>query len=273
MINLVRSETKRLWARRMTRFFPVGLAALFVAGIAIAYFVITSNDNKVDFVNDIAGGPSASELLGPVSSLLPVMAFVIGASYIGADAKTGMLEQILTWEPRRLRVLGARTVISIVSVGVIAVLLATFLVVLLYGLAAAVGTTDGITGELWANMLATILRTGLAAGLFCAFGLGVSLLINNSVGAIVGFFIYWFIVESFLLSAFLPRVAVYLPVTNASSFGSGRPVERITGGVFSEGGPSLVDDHGYLLAGAILAGWTLVALVMAGVAFRRRDIA
>jgi ABC-2 type transport system permease protein len=257
----------------MTRFFPAGLAALMVVGMAIAYYVLNNNDTAVDFVNDIAGGVEARDILGLVATLLPVMAFVIGASYIGADAKTGMLEQILTWEPRRLRFLGARTVISIVSVGLLAMALAVFLVALLYGLAAAVGTTGGTTGELWGNVALSVLRTGLAAGLFCAFGLGVTLLVNNSVGSIVGFVIYWFIIESFLVSVFLPKVAVYLPVTNASAFAQGAAVQQLQGSVFNGSEPNFTDHHSYLVAGAILAGWTILALAGSAVAFKQRDIA
>ncbi|MEZ5409408.1 MAG: hypothetical protein R2761_15375 [Acidimicrobiales bacterium] len=273
MIPLLRAETHRLWARRITRFFPLGLAGVFVIGVGIAWAVIAANNTDVSFVADMAGDNRASGLLGPVSGVLPVMAFVIGASYIGADAKTGMLEQILTWEPRRLRLLGARTAIGIVSAGLLAMVLAAFFTALMYGLAAVTGTVDGTTGELWLNVVGVVLRTGLAAGLFCAFGLGVTLLLNNSIGAIVGFLIYWFIIENGLVALFLPRVAVWLPVTNAASFGSGSPVQRIAGNAFSAGGPDVVDDHGYLLAGVVLLVWTVLALVAANVAFRRRDIA
>jgi ABC-2 type transport system permease protein len=273
MINLLRAETKRLWARRMTKFFPLVLALLMIAGIVIAYLVISNDDdNMPDFVQDIAGGPEATSLLGPVATLLPVMAFVIGASYLGADVKTGMLEQILTWEPRRLRVLAARTIGGIASIAVLSMVLAAFLVALLYGLAAATGTTDGTTSELWANVATAVLRTGAAAGLFFAIGLGITLLVNNSVGSIVGFVIYWFIIEGFLLAAFLPRVAVYLPITNASAFAQGPPVQRIVGSVF---GPEVttVDDHSYVIAGVILAAWTVLALTTSSVVFKKRDVA
>jgi ABC-2 type transport system permease protein len=271
-MNLLRSEAERLLARRMTRWFPAGLAAAFVVGVAIAYLVVTNNDGSIDFLTDIAGG-DGSDTLGPVATLLPVMAFVIGASYVGADLKTGMMEQILTWEPRRLRILAGRTVISILGVGVIAALLAAFLVVLLYGLAAATGTTGGVPAEVWANIATSVARTGLAAGLFAAFGLGVTLLLDNSLASIVGFVIYWFVVEGFLIQVLLPRVAVYLPVTNAAAFAQGSPVQRLAGSLFSDEGPQMIDHHDYLVAGIILAGWTLVALALSGLAFWRRDIA
>lgn len=100
MIPLLRSETKRLFARRMTLLFPGVLMLLILGGTVIAYFVISNDDdNSPDFVNDIAGGLEATDMLGLIAFLIPVMAFVIGASSIGADLKTGMVEQILTWEP------------------------------------------------------------------------------------------------------------------------------------------------------------------------------
>ncbi len=36
MISVLRAETERLWARRMTRFFPLVLGLLMLAGIVIA---------------------------------------------------------------------------------------------------------------------------------------------------------------------------------------------------------------------------------------------
>ena len=273
MSRLLLAETKRLWSRRITYFFPALLGLLMAAGVAIAYFVINGDDsNTPDFVDDIAGGVEATSILGPVASLLPVMAFVIGASYIGADLKSGMVEQILTWEPRRLRFVTARIVAGLVSTAVIAMILAALLVFLLYLLAALVGTVDGTSGELWGNVAAAVGRTGLAAGLFCAFGVAVTLLLDSSVAAITGFVIYWFIVESFLLSTFLPKVAVWLPVTNASSFGSGADVEHIDGSVFS-GDFEIVRHHGYLMAGLVLLVWVAVSVVGAGGVFSRRDVA
>lgn len=273
MISLLRSETERFLARRMTLAFPAVLMLLILGGTVIAYFVISNDDdNSPDFVEDIAGGIEATEMLGLIGFLIPVMAFVIGASSIGADLKTGMVEQILTWEPRRLRFFAARCIAGFVGVAIAAMAVAVVFVALMFGLAAATGTTDGTTTEFWIRVTVSILRSGLAAGLFAIFGLGVTLLVNSSVGAIVGFVIYFFIIENFLLGAFLPRVAAYLPITNTSAFAAGVDVERVEGSVFVED-VQVVVSHGYLTAGLILAGWTLLAAVLAAVVFSRRDIA
>ncbi|MCP4961207.1 MAG: hypothetical protein GY925_18325 [Actinomycetia bacterium] len=272
MMNLLMAESMRLWSRRMTRFFPAILALLMVAGVVIAYLVISNDtDNSPDFVIDMAGGVDAGSILGPVSSLLPLMAFVIGASYIGADVKTGVLEQILTWEPRRLRVLAARLLAAGSGVAILAMALGAFLVGLLFALAATTGTVDGTTGELWGNIGLAIVRLGLASALFCAFGLGVTVLVNNSVGSIVGFVIYYFVVES-LTALFLRRVSVYLPITNASAFADGSDVERIEGSAFVED-VAVVSVHSYLVAGLLLLAWTALAIIAAAIIFQRRDIA
>lgn len=272
MSRLLGAELRRIAARRMTRFFPAVLALLFVGGIVIAYFVIDNDpDNSPDLINDIAGGVDATDLLGPIASLLAVMAFVIGASSIGADIKTGMLEQILTWEPRRLRFLVARLAAGFVASTVIAMVLSAFFITLLYGLAATTGTVDGVTGEFVTNIAWIVVRTGIGTGLFCCFGVAITVLVNSSVGSIVGFVIYWFIVENFLLTAFLPAVAVFLPVTNADAFGRGADVQRVSGSIFSDDF-DLVVEHGYVTAGVILLIWTTLATVAAMAVFRVRDI-
>ncbi len=271
MIRLVTAEFKRLAARRITRYFPLTVAGLMIAGIAIALQVINSNDDSVDFVNDIAGGPDATSILGPVTILFPLMAFVIGASYMGADIKTGMLEHLLTWEPRRLRLLAARAVSLFVVAAVLTMILATFFVALLYLLAALTGTVDGTSGELWGNIAKLVLRSGLAAGIFSALGVGATILVNNSIASIVGFVIYWFVAEP-LVGTFLPKWGIYLPIENANALSEGRPAQRIEGDVFG-GFFDIVDEHSATVAGLILTGWAVLALIVGGVVFSRRDIA
>ena len=274
MNRLLIAETKRFWARRISRFFPLILAGLIFGGIVIAYFVIRASGDTYDFIDDIArsDGPNGPvTVLGPIAGLLPIMAFVLGASYIGADLKSGVIEQILTWEPRRMRLLGARLIGGGASVFVLAAALAAWLVVLLYGLFAAIGTTDGVDADLWLDTIVAIGRTGLAAALFFAIGVAVTVLVNSSVGAIVGFVIYWFIGENFIIAAFLPQVAVWLPIANASSFGSGQDVTYIEGSLFSEDF-ELLTHHGYVTAGIYLGLWTALFVVASAVWFSYRDV-
>lgn len=271
MIGLLKAEIRRLLARRMTLLFPGVVALLIIAGVAIAFFVIQSDETSsgVDFVSDIAGGSDAESLFELIAFLLPLMAFVIGASSIGADIKTGMLEQLLTWEPRRLRFAAARCVAAFFGGTLAAIFVAVVYVLTTLGLAAATGTTEGV-GELVGTIAVSTLRIGVAGGLFCIFGVGVGLLVNNSVGAIVGFAIYFFIIEG-LIGAFLPRVAVRLPVVNTSAFAAGRDVERADGNVFT-GDFDVVVEHGYVAAGLHLAAWAVIGAVGGALLLRARDI-
>ncbi len=274
MIRLISTEFRRLMSRRMTLGFPAGTALLIAGGVVIAYFVIENGkedgDAGPDFIADIAGGVELTSLFQPIAFLIPLMAFVIGASYFGADVKTGVIEQILTWEPRRLRLIAARVVSAIVGVAILAMILTIFFVILMYGLAASTGTTGGLTGEFWGNLAGAIVRLGIAAGLFAAFGLGITVIVNNSLASIVGFVIYFFIIDG-VIGAFLGSVAPYTPVTNTSAFASATDVEKIEGSVFVED-VSTVFVHGYRTAGLIMAAYVVAAVAAGALLFQRRDI-
>ncbi len=189
---------------------------------------------------------------------------------MGADIKTGMLEQLLTWEPRRLRIVASRCIAGGLAIGVVSALVALFYVAAMFGLAIALGTADGTTGELWANLAAAVGRTGVASALFAVIGIGATFLVWNSIGSIVGFLTYFFILDG-IIAAFLRSVAVWLPVTNATSFASGEDVSSIEGSIFADD-VELVSHHGYLLAGVVLALWSVMFAGAGAARLIQRDI-
>lgn len=273
-MNLFVAELQRLWARRITRYFPAILGLLIIIGVVIAYFVSRSQDFDIDFVEDLAGseGPSGegTSILGPLSGFIPVLGFVIGASFFGADLKAGMIEQLLTWEPRRLRFLLTRMAAGAASLFVIVLALTAFFVAMMYLLSTLAGSTEGATSDLWLDIGAAMLRAGVSGAIFFIMGLAVTALVNSSVGSIVGFVIYWFVIESFLVSAFLPQVSVWLPVTNASAFANGVDVDTVSD--FFSGDPKFSTHHGYITAGLLLLAWGLAFLVASAATFNHRDV-
>jgi ABC-type transport system involved in multi-copper enzyme maturation permease subunit len=253
-----------------------------VIGATIAYFVIQAQDASVDFVGDLASfggdgadGPlagveqpeHATSILGPLGFLLPIMAFTLGASFYGADQKAGVIELILTWEPKRALFLTARAIGGTAVTALISIVLSAFFVAVLYGLAALTGTTDGVTGQMWGWIGLAVLRSGLAAGLFFLLGLGLTVLLNNSVASIIAFMIYAFVIEN-LLQAFVSWIGPWLPMANADSFTSGANVVRFD--VFGDD-PSRV-HHGYLAAGLIVLAYATASLITSYIVFNRRDI-
>ncbi len=280
MVDLVLAEQQRLFSRRMTRFFPLILAMLMLVGGVLAVVIITANDASVDFVRDLMGanpdfpddldtGDSGTAILGPLGFLIPIMAFVIAASYYGADEKAGMIEHLLTWEPRRWRLLLARTIAGVSGIFVIATVLSSFFVAVLWVLSAVAGTTDGMTTDLWVDVGGAVVRSGLTGSLFFLIGLGFTVLINSSIGSIVGFLIYTFVVEV-IIGSILPKLGAWLPMFNATVFTDGSDMLLFPGPFDSEVEPWV--HHGYLTAGGILAAWGLVLLAGSFLRFQRRDV-
>lgn len=274
MVALVLAETNRLLSRRMTRFFPLALAALMIVGIIIATLLINNEDDGgVDFVDDIAvinDGSMGTDILGPMGLLIPIMAFVIGASYFGADEKVGMIEHLLTWEPRRWRLLLARVVGGAVSLFVIATLLSAFLVVLLFILSAATGGDTSGLGDAIGEIIAAVIRSGITGALFFLIGLGVTVLTNNSLASIVGFLIWVFVIELALIMGLLPRVSAWLPVSNAFSFVPGQDFEVFPGPFDDAIGPEVL--YGPTSAGIRILIWALVLIGLGAVVFNHRDV-
>lgn len=277
MTALITAETRRLLARRITRFFPLGLAALMILGGVIA--VLVADGDGPDFVNDIAsgnyGGPgdNSTLVLGPMGFLIPIMAFVIGASYYGADQKAGMIEQLLTWEPRRSRLLLGRLAGGAAALFVITMLLSSLLVGVLYAISSISGTTDGAT-DIWAMVLGAIVRSGVVGAIFFALGLGLTVLTNNSTASIVGFLIYVFVIELALLQPLLPKYSRWLPMENADAFVARNGVGA--GGFFQgsdDFGSGLPDfHHGWIAAGLLTFAWAMLAFGIGHAVFLRRDV-
>ncbi len=280
MMALLMAETNRYLSRRMTKGVPAGVLALTVIGFTIAYFVIRAEDGSLDFVRDMAfqgdqgfeaeaGQPeSQTFVLGPIGFLFPIIAFAMGASFFGADQKNGVIELLLTWEPKRLKLLSARALGGFTVTSVMAIVLSVAFVAAQYLLAGLVGTTDGMTSQMWGWIGAAVVRSGLASGLFFLIGLGITTVVNNSIAAIVGFVIYVFVIEN-LLSAFVGLVGPWLPMVNTTAFSFGTNVTPAT--VFSEAPPSI--HHGPMAAGLITAVYAAVFLVFGFVVFKRRDVA
>lgn len=261
MKNLLLAEFRRLLARRITKFFPLVVALLIAVGVTIAYFVM--GDEGLVLADSASDPENRGAFLGP---LMPLMGFVIGASFIGADIKSGMLEQLFTWEPRRARILLARILGGAVIIFCLVALLLALFAGLLFLLATVKGSTEGIGSEYWLDTLSAIARSGLAAALFYVLGLSISTIVNSSVGAIVGYVIYGFVVEN-LFVFFLPKIGVWLPLTNSNAWEGAVDVLKDPTDFFSTDA-----NHGYWVAGAVLLAYSAVASIISFVVLQRRDI-
>ena len=89
----------------------------------------------------------APDLLRAGIVIAALLAFLLSASVIGAEWGSGMFASLLTWEPRRWRVLAAKTAAAFVCFTVVGGLIVGFQLLASAGLAETRGTFDGVTSE------------------------------------------------------------------------------------------------------------------------------
>jgi hypothetical protein len=184
---------------------------------------------------------------------------MLGASAIGAEWHSGHLTTILTWEPRRWRVMLAKIVASVTGVVVLSLMVQVFLGVALAIDAAGSGSTDGVDASWLADSSAVAARVALLSAIFAGFGFALAAAGRNTAVALGVGFGYLVIVEN-LVRGLRPEWAPWLLSDNAASFLIGSSAD------FPLGGRTPSES------GLYLAGWALLLLLGAGGVFRARDV-
>lgn len=104
MIDLLAADVQRITARPLARAL-VGMFIMLIAVVGVIVFVRSAKhpfNPPVGFRNGLGGAATPLALAG----------FILGASLFGADYTTRALTTLLTWEPRRSRVLAAQATAS-----------------------------------------------------------------------------------------------------------------------------------------------------------------
>ena len=296
MTRLFSVEARRLLARRVVRLFGLLiLAGILIAGVTVFLRshrpgpeeVAAAEAEQREFIRqclrgDIGPPPPGEELeewcrsfgfvtfsdprfhytqvrdvfLGTTVPLV-MLAWVIAASFVGADWHTGTMATTLTWEPRRLRLhaMKALAVLAILFLGFVVV--QSVLGLALLPAAAFRGTTEGADGAWLRETSGVVLRGGFLAVVAGALGFSLaSVARNTAAGAGIGF--GYVVIAENLLGGLLPRLVPWLLVPNA---------------VVLMGGPDdIVPGRSSAEAAALLAVYAAVALVSATAVFRARDV-
>nr|WP_275402420.1 ABC transporter permease subunit [Streptomyces sp. SID13031] len=212
-------------------------------------------------------------LLGS-SYLLVFVAFLIGASFFGAEFSSGAIGNWLTFEPRRLRVFGSKLLgaaIGFVPVAVVItglLLLGTFLIV------DNLGITAGTTGKVWGNLTEMSGRIVLMTAIGAALGCVVGALLRHTAAAI-GFVMGYLIIVEGVFGGFLEKAQPWLVRLNFDAFIKHDALYYINE-CNSSGGSYTCDQVTKTLSfehGAWYLSIVAVALVLLGaLVFRRRDV-
>jgi ABC-2 type transport system permease protein len=261
-VDLLASELRRAWSRRFVRMTALVFVALGVA-LAVGY-LFASDPSRPDAFRLVEAGEHGANLRG-VLSVTTVFwmlgGLLLGASLTGAEYRAGTVTTWLTWEPRRVRALGARLLAAaVVGLGLCFVV-QSLSAVMLIPAAAFRGSTAGADGTFWVNLLGFNFRCAVGvAGAIVAGGC-LATLVKNTAGAIGIAFGYLVIVEN-VLGGIRPSWGTYFVVPNAIAALSGHSTESF------HGSGTVTTLQGVLVSLAYLA----VLVVSACVVFSHRDV-
>ncbi len=203
---------------------------------------------------------SLKGILQGTTAPLIVVAWVIGASVIGSDWQSRTITTVLTWEPRRARVLLTKAFACIVVAAAFAVLAQALLGLALLPATYLHGTTAGAGGDWFRSVLGVLLRgTGLVA-IAAAVGFSVASIGRNTAAALGIGFAYFLVIEN-VVGSFLEDFRRWLVLGNAIVLVSGQ----------DSGGE--VIGRSVPVAALYLTAVAIGLLAVATMVFRRRDVA
>jgi ABC-type transport system involved in multi-copper enzyme maturation permease subunit len=199
------------------------------------------------------------DILEGMSWFAILLGWLLGASLVGAEWHAGTMATLLTWEPRRVRVLLAK----LIAAGALAFTLAVGLQ-LLFGvtlLPAGLlrGTTQGIDADWMRSLSGVGLRAAAMSLVGALIGFSIAAISRNTAAALGIAFGYFAIVEN-AIRGLRPRWTPWLLGDNIAVVITNQPqnfplVDRSTVG-----------------AATLVACYTLTLVVAAVATFRRRDI-
>lgn len=153
-------------------------------------------------------------LVTALTALLAVMAFVIGATYVGTEWSSGGMMNLLLWRPRRLEVLGTKLAALLVSLALFTAAVSAVWTGLFALTASLRGTLAGMTSGAWQSVLLLEVRGLVLVLVLGAVGFGLASLGRHTamaLGAAIGVVIvFQFGLGTVLTLAGAPYVEAYL---------------------------------------------------------------
>jgi ABC-type transport system involved in multi-copper enzyme maturation permease subunit len=247
MRGLLASEFRRFRSRRLVK---VLIALELLAIVATGVIVFLTQEYALVGLPDVLMGTSL---------VLVSVGWILGASAIGADWHAGHVTTILSWEPRRGRVLFAKIAAALTGVFVLSLAIQALLGIALAVAAAGAGSTTGADAAWLAESAGVALRVAALSTIFAGFGLGLASAGRNTAVALGVGFGYLVVVEN-LVRGLRPQWTPWLLTENAGLFVVDSPID------FPLLGRSTIG------AGLYLAAVGAALLLAASALFRTRDV-
>jgi ABC-type transport system involved in multi-copper enzyme maturation permease subunit len=188
-----------------------------------------------------------------------LLGWLLGASLVGAEWHAGTMTTLLTWEPRRIRVLLAK----LVAAGALAFTLPAVLQLLL-GVALLPaglwrGTTDGIDSSWMRSLSGVGLRAAAVSVVGALIGCSIAA-ISRTTAAALGIAFGYFAIAENAIRGLRPHWTPWLLGDNLAVVITNQPQDF----------PAV--DRSTLGAATLVGCYMLALLIVAVASFRRRDI-
>ena len=213
----------------------------------------------------------APDIIEHTSTFTTLLAVVLGASLAGADWTSGTMATLLTWEPRRIRVLLVRALV-VVLVVVVATLFLQILLLAGFRLAVALrGTTLGASSTWLSEAAKAILRVSAVASAFGLIALAIAMVGRSTVAAVGVLFGYLILFEG-VIAGFRPSIQDRLLVRAAGVIVGQQPIYDTSREAVLQatGQPPIL--LGLTEASVVLTVYVVALLVVALFVFRARDV-
>ncbi|MDI6098818.1 ABC transporter permease subunit [Actinoplanes sp. NEAU-A12] len=129
-----------------------------------------------------------------LAAILAMVAFVVGASFIGAEWNSGGMMNLLLWRPRRLQVLSTKLAALVVSLIGLTVTLSAVWTGLFWVIATMRGTTAKMTSGAWQSIgllelrgMVLVLAAGMIGFGLASIGRHTAMALGAAIGVIVVF--------------------------------------------------------------------------------------
>ncbi len=246
----------------------------------------------VECAPEMRGGPTAADFFhdprydfagstsGPVHGAIVgagLLGVVLGASAIGAEWSAGTFAGLLTWEPRRLRVLAAKLLALVVVVVTIAVAAVAVQLLVYWAIAATRGTLAGTTSRVVAELVWRGARGVGLVGLLTVAAAATAGIVRSTAGALGAAAGYMVIFET-LSRNLRPGWARWLLSSNAGALVTGKisiypPTPSV---IYGSPGGSFTGPRPFILhasrAALVLSLGTAALVALWALLLRRRDV-
>jgi ABC-2 type transport system permease protein len=215
------------------------------------------------------------QILNGISSIVILLGVLLGATLGGADWTAGSMGTLLTWEPRRIRVLIVRASVA-AFVAFVFTMVAQAFFVLIYRLGVAIaGNTAGVARGMLGHATGTAFRVAVVAALLAVVAHALATLGRSTVAAVGILFGYLVIFEGFVSNLWIglqPRLLIRAAVVVVAHQPLYDPRATVT---FDSSGVTELSQRVLLSvpgAWVVLFAWAIGLLVVGLFAFRVRDV-